>query len=42
MQLKPGYEAEQHMTGRLVGFADAREAVQSVREGRRPTYSDEI
>ncbi len=39
-ELKAGYELEQRITGRLVGHADAREAVRALTEGRSPAYAD--
>jgi enoyl-CoA hydratase len=40
MDLKGGYEFEQRMTGHLVAYPDAREAVTARVEGRAPVYAD--
>lgn len=41
MELKPGYEYEQGMTGELCGHRDAKEAVRAFFERREPQYVGE-
>ena len=38
MELKPGYEFEQGLTGELSGHPDSKEALSAFFERRRPRY----